>query len=121
MNNPLHAELAAVRAENAMLRAIVAGFSASADMAASNLIAKFKLRKQEARVLAIMTDGRMRSNVQICDASGYPAMGKDQIRVLMHRIKKKIAPHTITSVWGAGYKLEGESLAAMREIARGQG
>ena len=121
MSNTLHAELAAVRAENALLRAIVAGFSASADMAASNLIAGFKLRNQEARILAIMIDGRLRSNVQVCDASGYPATGKDQVRVLMHRIRKRISPYTITSVWGAGYKLEGDSLEAIRAVARGQG
>ena len=59
--------------------------------------------------------------MQICDASGYSVMGKDQVRVIIHRIKKVISPYTITSVWGVGYKLEGESLAAIRAVARGQG
>jgi DNA-binding response OmpR family regulator len=119
LNDALYAELAAVRSENDMLRLAVTLLTESINVAAISLSRHFGLSPKESVLLAILADGRPRSREHISNTMDLNAEGNPRtIDVHVCRLRRKIAPHKITTIWGRGFVLDGQSLTAIQSITR---
>lgn len=85
-------------------------------------IVLFKLTPQEEILLRKLTEGSITSTVRLAAAirleDSKAVRPENQIKVLLYRLRHKLAPYgaVITSYTGAGYKIEG--LAEARKNAR---
>lgn len=121
MTNSLHTEIASLRVEVAELKATVANFSETVDLGARRLRFRFNLTPQEACLISLLSDGLQRTKDQIANAIGFSVDRElKTIDVIVCHARKKIAPIKLTTIWGQGYIFEGEHLAAIQKITRGE-
>ena len=118
MNEALHQEIATLRARNDYLEAEVAALKEVAPGAdCVPLQRKFKLTKQQAKLLYVLADGKVKNKGWLCEQIYIKAYEVDKLSdVVVCQVRKKIAPLKITTHWGVGYQLEGESLEAVRGV-----
>lgn len=120
MSHALYQEIAALRAEIDGLKAERDQFNCRNNSAIFRLMTHFNLSRHLAAMLACMARGGICSRDALIAATGGSNMAPKSVDVRIHSLRRRIAPIKITNHWGVGYSLEGEHLAAVRRIIRGE-
>ena len=119
--NDVQQEIAMLRDRNAELEFELAQKNEQVDWVALKLRRAFGLSRTEAKVLARLADGMHHSKYFIEESCSLKAEVIGQYcEQYIYRLRKKIKPLKISNVWGVGYFLEGESLAAIQSIIKGE-
>jgi len=106
---------------NAELEFELAQKNEQVDLVASRLRRAFRLSRTEAKILACLADGMHHSKYFIEESCSVKAEVIGQYcEQYIYRLRKKIKPLKISNDWGVGYFLEGESLAAVQSIIKGE-
>lgn len=85
-----------------------------------NLRRRFKLSPIGIRILEILAQGGSYRAGALADAVCKPETFSDAIKVHICKLRKAIAPIEIKTSHSHGYSLEGDDLAAIRAIIRGE-
>ena len=120
MNLTLAQENVMLRNQVEDLKAKVAALTSTPSEKMLLLKEHFSLTPAQAHLLLLLLDGSAHNTLwlaaRICRETSDP----DTIKVVMSALRKRIAPHRIRTVHTMGYCLEGESLEAIRKIAKGE-
>jgi DNA-binding response OmpR family regulator len=120
--NELHQEIAQLRERNEILEAELAAMrEVAAGIEYLPLMEVFGLTKQEAMVITLMLDGRIRSNDWLTEHIQRRTydVGVKLVPAVICKVRKKIAPHSIITHWGMGYSLAPYSIPAIQNIING--
>jgi DNA-binding response OmpR family regulator len=115
-----HAALAALRTENDELRAQIKVLTDFMDMGVERLRGRFNLTRTEGSVLAYLSDGLVKDRPRIVQNCCGETADDKMVDVYICKLRRKIAPHTIATIWGTGYRIEGESLAYIVDVIAGR-
>lgn len=110
-------EVIALRNRIIELEGLVRDLSYPKVVAELNIVQHYKLTLIEARLLACLASGGLKSKdvlLTYCCGESVELVG-----LHMHRIRHKAPDLDIITYHGIGYALEGESLARVRAIAKG--
>ena len=87
----------------------------------ATLALMFRLPRMPARILAALSDGTAHSAQGLAGTLCRADSTGRSINTQICYIRKAIAPIKVTTLWGIGYVIHGEDLAAIREvIAKGR-
>jgi DNA-binding response OmpR family regulator len=86
-----------------------------------NLMMKFRLSRQLASILECLSSGYVVSAQELLEQIGSHASNEDDnnISVQISKFRKKIAPLILHNVWGEGWQLQRENLAAIKAVLDG--
>lgn len=119
-HNTVHSELAAVRAENDLLRAQLAELR-DAPIDKGLVLAKaFLVRPTGGRLLAVLMDGRPHERSwlkAVCLSGDDSGKGLD---VQICLLRKVLPPDTIQTLWGHGYQMTPAGAALVRGVLKGE-
>lgn len=121
MNEAIYREIAKLRARNEYLEAELALFKdEGANIKIVALRSKFNISAQEADVLLKLSDGRPVSRYWLSDHVARKSDPEYNLAsVLICRLRRRMKPLEIKTLWGTGYQLEGENLDAVRAVIGG--
>ena len=84
-----------------------------------SLILRFKISWGAAKILEILSTGRLYSTEQLTDMVCKENTLNKSVPARIYHLRRAIAPLEIKNVGHGGYYMEGESLKAIREILAG--
>lgn len=109
--NPLHNEIAQLRQQVEQLQAELEYFKQSVpDEKLIRLQNAYRLTQSESRMLNHLLSGRLLTNGWLMDNVCPDANNSSIVGILIMRIRRKIAPHTIKNVWGQGFQIVDKEL-----------
>lgn len=113
-------EIGALRQRVAELEAEIADMRSGFDIRTENIWKAFNVTSYQARIIAAMAGGRIMTRDQLMnlclrDDTEDPRHVDCQIK----RIRQRNTGLEITSVYGVGYVIEGDSLARVRAAMKG--
>jgi len=117
--NDLQQEVARLRERCEVLEYELAATKENTHTVAATLQKQLGLTSTEAKILAALSDGALHTRGWIednCSLNGEVTTAWLGVYIL--KLRRRIAPLKIISIWGHGYQIEGDSLAAIQSIIK---
>lgn len=121
MNETLQQEVARLRERCEVLEYELAATKENTHTVAATLRKKFGLTPTEAKILAALSGGALRTKAWLEDNCSKNGEVKTAwLGVYIGKLRRLIAPLKIINIWGYGYQIEGDDLAEIQSIIKGE-
>jgi DNA-binding response OmpR family regulator len=78
----------------------------------------YDLKPQQAKFLLMLSDGSMHSRWDLELTLSPDSESGKVLHVIICRVRKKVAPHTIKTAWGRGYQASPELAAEIQRVLK---